>query len=181
MQIETPVRSPNRIGIFATVISLIVTLAGLLLVLFAGYDSLQKTLAGIVLIFGFLGTVTSYLLVRIFFWAFYPKPNQQKKQPHRHTPTKPPPNLKGIAGWLILPLIGMFITPFFGLANIIKSWVGADTFYKLTIEWQLLIATEIILMVAIYVVAPLYLLYLMFKWDRHFPSRYIVWSLLASA
>ncbi|WP_217572452.1 DUF2569 domain-containing protein [Mesorhizobium sp. GbtcB19] len=85
---------------------------------------------------------------------------------------------KGIGGWLVLPMLGLMLTPIVGLILLY------DTDYVGILQnWRALSALQIALVVAELVVsgilnltAPALLLFLMFKRSEMFPGWYIIWA-----
>ena len=121
--------SPNRVGWFATFISLAVFLVGALLAIGAGYgDSAQKTFGAFLTVVGLIGTVFSYVGVRLFFWAFRPSPPRRRshERPVRPVAQPPDPTLKGIGGWLVLVVIGLAITPLLNIASLVRDFDPHD-------------------------------------------------------
>jgi hypothetical protein len=84
---------------------------------------------------------------------------------------------EGIGGWLILPVIGLFVTPLRGLIQL-KDYAGiSDSFPLLSSAQQTFIIIEILLSVALTIVLPVVLLVLLFSRKRSFPKLYAFWGI----
>ena len=83
----------------------------------------------------------------------------------------------GIGGWLILPVIGMFLTPLRALTLVsdYEGFVEAMPFLSPT--QNAFVVIEILVNVGFMVVAPILLLVLLFKHRALFPRLFIVWGL----
>lgn len=87
---------------------------------------------------------------------------------------------KGLGGWLILPMIGLLAAPLFGLGHFGLPLGFAKAELP---EFQVdLLKTSFFPYVLFYVVSsilgPIWLLVLMFKKKRSFPSMYVIWAVL---
>lgn len=90
----------------------------------------------------------------------------------------PPPREgpEGIGGWLILPTIGLFLTPLQGLIQLGQYAGLSENFQFLTGAQKTLVGIEIIGNLAIAVVMPVYLLFLLFNKKATFPRTYVIWA-----
>lgn len=182
--------SPNRLGLFATFISFLVTVLGGLLVIGAPSfsESNQKTVGTIFFLLGGLGILFAYLTVRFFFWALRAPSHKSKttSPAHMRAPYQPPPprplkELKGIGGWLIFPLLGLLAAPLFNIQGLIQQ---ADVLLKLSTfnsAFQNLVIAETTLTVILGIIAPAFLLIKMVNHWPRFPSFWIAWVLLVAA
>ena len=82
----------------------------------------------------------------------------------------------GIGGWLILPVIGLVLTPLAGLANLASYPSVFDSFSVLTGAQKLFIILELLGNVAITIVLPIILMVLLFNKRAGFPPLYIKWA-----
>ncbi|WP_274627762.1 DUF2569 domain-containing protein [Arvimicrobium flavum] len=83
---------------------------------------------------------------------------------------------EGIGGWLVLPIIGLILTPIQGVVQIGQYMGLMQSFEFLTGPQATLLVLEIIANVAIAIVLPAYLLRLLFSRKREFPRTYVVWA-----
>jgi hypothetical protein len=91
------------------------------------------------------------------------------------TPVRDGP--EGIGGWLILPVIGLFVTPLRGLIQL-KDYAGiSESFPLLTSVQQTFIVIEILLSVVLAIILPVVLLVLLFNRKRTFPGFYALWGI----
>ncbi|RAZ92001.1 hypothetical protein DPM33_05945 [Mesorhizobium hawassense] len=85
---------------------------------------------------------------------------------------------EGIGGWLVLPMLGLMLTPIVGLILLY------DTDYVGILQnWHALSASQIVLVVAelvasgiLNLTAPALLLLFMFRRSEMFPGWYIIWA-----
>jgi hypothetical protein len=83
---------------------------------------------------------------------------------------------EGIGGWLVLPIIGMFLTPVQALLQLGQYSGLGDNFQFLTFGQKAFVSLEIIGNVAIALIFPIVLLILLFNKRRAFPRLYVVWA-----
>lgn len=84
---------------------------------------------------------------------------------------------EGIGGWLILPMLGLILTPLTGLVGL-KDYIGlSETFHLLTVPQQIFLVVEIIGNLVIAVILPIILLVLLFSKKLGFPRLYIAWAI----
>ncbi len=83
----------------------------------------------------------------------------------------------GLGGWLVLPMLGLFLCPVFGVAqfsvykDILASWPFLNVYQSL------FIAVELLGNVILIFVAPVVLLVFMFKRLEMFPGWYMIWAM----
>jgi hypothetical protein len=90
----------------------------------------------------------------------------------------PARKLAGIGGWLILPMIGMFITPLVGLwdlQNVTSTFAVAQELADLR---GALVVGEIVGNFLLQIVMPIVLLILFFRSSARFPRLYVTWMLV---
>lgn len=85
----------------------------------------------------------------------------------------------GIGGWLVLPLLGLVLTPIKGIA-FLGQYTGLSLEHLSTAQ-AALIVIEIIGNVALIVVMPIVLLVLAFQKRMKFPSLFVTWAVLGLA
>ena len=84
---------------------------------------------------------------------------------------------EGIGGWLILPMIGIILTPVQGLMQTGKYYSGlAENYHLLTSAQRAFLGLEIVGQIAIAFVFPVVLLILLFNKRRAFPRIYVIWA-----
>ena len=83
---------------------------------------------------------------------------------------------EGIGGWLILPTIGLVLTPLQGLMQLSEYAGLGENFQFLTSAQGAFVILEIIGNVAITLALPVFLLYLLFNKRRAFPRVYVIWA-----
>lgn len=88
--------------------------------------------------------------------------------------TNPTAGPKGLGGWMILPIIGMILSPIFIIAGFgpLFSLVVSGSIFKLSAGHQLFIWVEIIGNV-LFFIGWIYALFLCFGWSEKFPKTYI--------
>jgi len=104
-------------------------------------------------------------------------------------PTAPPPQaagstaaLTGIGGWLILPMLGLIssaLTQVMSLPDLFGAFGQLGTSGMGGVASNL-VQLDMILELAIYLIAPVVLLVLMFGKKRSFPRNFIRWAIVAS-
>jgi hypothetical protein len=83
----------------------------------------------------------------------------------------------GIGGWLILPVIGIFLTPLRAL-TLIKDYSGlTEAMPYLNPAQKVFVVVEILANVGFMVVVPVVLLIFLFKRMALFPRVFIAWGL----
>lgn len=81
----------------------------------------------------------------------------------------------GLGGWLILPLLGLFASPLFGIAQMSAYANIAEAWPYLTAGHASFVVTEVAVNVVLLFVAPVVLLVFAFKRLQMFPGWYIIW------
>jgi hypothetical protein len=82
----------------------------------------------------------------------------------------------GLAGWLVLPIIGLFVTPARGVFHLAsyREFIGAGEL--LPDGLMAFIALEFIGNVVLLLVLPIFLIVLLFRKSRDFPRWYTIWA-----
>jgi hypothetical protein len=82
----------------------------------------------------------------------------------------------GLGGWLILPMLGLLVTPVGG-AMVMAAYLDlSDAWPYLTLGQSAFVIAEIAINAVLYLLAPITLLFFMFKrWDI-FPGWYMIWA-----
>lgn len=83
----------------------------------------------------------------------------------------------GIGGWLILPIIGLVLTPLRMVLQVGTYTDFIDAFPQLTVSQQLMILFEIAGNLVIGIVLPVILLILLANKKRLFPRLYVFWGI----
>jgi len=86
---------------------------------------------------------------------------------------------EGIGGWLILPIIGLAVTPLRGLLQLGDYSGLSETFPLLSGAQKTFVVAEIGLNLILLVVMPVVLLILLFNRKRRFPGLYVVWGIVS--
>lgn len=81
----------------------------------------------------------------------------------------------GLGGWLILPLLGLFASPLFGMAQMSAYANITEAWPYLTAGQASFVVTEVAVNVVLLFVAPVVLLVFAFKRLQMFPGWYIIW------
>lgn len=89
-------------------------------------------------------------------------------------PSTPKPY--GIGGWLILPVIGLAVTPIRGLISVAQYPGLTSSFGYLGTAQSAFVVLEILLNILLLIVVPIYLLYLLFQKKRTFPRTNAGWG-----
>lgn len=82
----------------------------------------------------------------------------------------------GIGGWLILPVIGLFLTPIQGLAQMGDYSGLIKNMQYLTAAQGGFVWLEIVANLVIVVAMPIFLLVQLFQRKALFPKAYVVWA-----
>lgn len=82
----------------------------------------------------------------------------------------------GLGGWLILPMLGLFATPLTGMAQMATYPDVSDAWPYLTLAQSTFITAEIAANAVLLFVAPIALLFFMFKRLEIFPGWYMIWA-----
>lgn len=85
------------------------------------------------------------------------------------------PGPVGLGGWLVLPMLGMFLTPVIGVLGINQLLPALDGGLALTSAQRLVIWLEVVTNIVFQGIAPIALLVLFFKRARRFPTLYAAW------
>ena len=88
---------------------------------------------------------------------------------------------EGIGGWLILPVIGLVLTPLRGLYQLSQLTGLKDSLSFLSSGQTTFLVIETLFSLAIAVVLPIALLVLLFNKKSAFPRLYIIWAVLCLA
>ncbi|MBN9255864.1 MULTISPECIES: DUF2569 domain-containing protein [unclassified Mesorhizobium] len=85
---------------------------------------------------------------------------------------------EGIGGWLVLPMLGLVLTPIVGLIQLYDTdYVGIfQNWRALSVLQNVLIAAELLVSGILNLTAPALLLFFMFKRWQIFPGWYIIWA-----
>jgi hypothetical protein len=83
---------------------------------------------------------------------------------------------EGLGGYLIMPMLGLVVTPLVGVAALNHHLGPAVFFSVLTGGQKAFVMAEILAFLAITVACPMGLLALMFGRKRAFPRLYIAWA-----
>src|SRR5262245_28222430 len=85
---------------------------------------------------------------------------------------------EGIGGWLVLPAIGLALTPLRGLVDLSVYSGLSETFALLDGAQQMFLVIEIIGNLALGIGLPIFLLFLLFNKKQSFPGLYVIWAVL---
>ena len=88
---------------------------------------------------------------------------------------------KGIGGWLILPMLGMFATLGVQLVGLTDAGQGFGNLNALNGLQSQMVVLEFCFNLVLFLAAPIALLVLFFNKDRKFPRYYIIWQIVGSA
>jgi hypothetical protein len=83
----------------------------------------------------------------------------------------------GIGGWLILPIIGILLTPLRALSLIGTYSEMSEAMPYLSTAQKVFVTIEILVNAVFMVIAPIVLLILLFKRMALFPRVFIIWGL----
>ncbi|MDW6025029.1 DUF2569 domain-containing protein [Mesorhizobium sp. BAC0120] len=82
----------------------------------------------------------------------------------------------GLGGWLILPLLGLFLVPLTALTRLAKDTAHISELWPLlTAAQAAFTVAELAVHVTLFFAAPIALLYFMFKRWEIFPGWYMIW------
>jgi hypothetical protein len=82
----------------------------------------------------------------------------------------------GLGGWLILPMLGLLIAPVAGVVLIATYPDLSDAWQYLTLGQSAFVIVEIAMNTVLLFVAPVALLFFMFKRWEIFPGWYMIWA-----
>lgn len=82
----------------------------------------------------------------------------------------------GIGGWLILPMLGLLITPLAGVVLIATYPNLSDVWQYMTLGQSAFVIAELAMNIVLLLVAPITLLFFMFKRWEIFPGWYMIWA-----
>lgn len=86
---------------------------------------------------------------------------------------------KGIGGWLILPLIGLVITPLRGLVTLPATYGGlGEAMPYLSSGQAAFVYAEAAFNAVVLIVLPLVLLVLLFQKKRAFARWFVIWAIV---
>lgn len=88
---------------------------------------------------------------------------------------------EGIGGWLVLPMLGLMLTPIVGLIQLYDTdYVGIlQNWRDFSVPQIALIVAELVVSSILNLTAPALLLFFMFKRWEIFPGWYIIWAAVA--
>ena len=86
--------------------------------------------------------------------------------------------VSGIGGWLILPTLGLVLTPFLGLTTIMQSLPVLQGLGQLPVAQGTFIVFELVINVLFQAVAPVFLLIQLFQKRSTFPKFYQIFLAL---
>ncbi|MBN9315019.1 MAG: DUF2569 domain-containing protein [Devosia sp.] len=89
--------------------------------------------------------------------------------------SSPGKTVSGIGGWLLLPLLGICLTPFVGAWNLWNSWEALGMLGQFPFHQAAFIAIETLVNLLVQFVAPIYLLVQMLQRRSTFPRLYQYW------
>ena len=85
------------------------------------------------------------------------------------------PGPVGLGGWLILPLLGIIMTPIMAVVGMMGMLPAIDGYQTMTAVQQLLLWFELISNLVFQGIVPIVLLVLFFRQMRSFPLVYVTW------
>ncbi|MER8787431.1 DUF2569 domain-containing protein [Mesorhizobium sp. M0983] len=96
---------------------------------------------------------------------------QQSALPDREGP-------EGIGGWLVLPMLGLMLTPILGLVQLHNTdYLGMlQNWQAFSLSQGVLIVAELVISGILNLTAPALLLFFMFKRWQIFPGWYMIWA-----
>ncbi len=87
----------------------------------------------------------------------------------------------GIGGWLILPILGLVVTPLRGVFHLASYGELLESMNQLTSGQIAFIVVEFIGNVVVLLVLPIVLLVLLFRKSASFPRWFVVWAAVGLA
>jgi hypothetical protein len=88
---------------------------------------------------------------------------------------------EGIGGWLVLPVIGLVLTPLRGLYQLSQLTGVKDSLQFLSSGQTAFLVVETLLSLVIAVGLPIALIVLLFNKKKAFPRLYVIWAVLCLA
>ncbi|MER8698919.1 DUF2569 domain-containing protein [Mesorhizobium sp. M1227] len=83
---------------------------------------------------------------------------------------------EGIGGWLVLPMLGLMLTPILGLVQLHNTdYLGFD-WQAFSFSQGALLVAELVTAGVLSLTAPVLLLFFMFKRWEIFPGWYMIWA-----
>ncbi|MFI0844545.1 DUF2569 domain-containing protein [Mesorhizobium sp. IMUNJ 23232] len=83
---------------------------------------------------------------------------------------------RGIGGWLVLPLLGLVLTPVVVVLQLSEFGPVVEAWPLMSMGQSILVVVELICNFVLYFVLPPFLLVLAFRRRWEFPGLYIIWA-----
>ena len=83
---------------------------------------------------------------------------------------------RGLGGWLILPLLGLGLTPVVCLIQFVSLIDFLEVWKFLQASQKLFVMIDLLASIAAFFVAPILLLILAFRHSEMFPGLYVIWA-----